>query len=193
MDTFLQDIRYGLRLLRKSPGFTAVAILTLALGIGANTVIFSVINSVLLHSLPFHDSASLVQVTFDDPLLGLVGMPYSVPELEDLRSKADVFEDVCGMVEGSVNLTGGREPERLELLVVTANYFSMLGVNPQKGRFFGPQDVGPGFAEAAVISDGLWHRAFGADPNIIGKNIRLDNDRRHSSSTISSSGPNSCD
>jgi predicted permease len=176
MDTFLQDIRYGLRLLRKSPGFTAVAILTLALGIGANTVIFSVINSVLLHSLPFHDSASLVQVTFDDPLLGLVGMPYSVPELEDLRSKADVFEDVCGMVEGSVNLTGGREPERLELLVVTANYFSMLGVNPQKGRLFGPQDVGPGFAEAAVISDGLWHRAFGADPNIIGKNIRLDND-----------------
>jgi len=176
MDTFLQDIRYGLRLLRKSPGFTAVAILTLALGIGANTVIFSVINSVLLHSLPFHDSASLVQVTFDDPLLGLVGMPYSVPELEDLRSKVDVFEDVCGMVEGSVNLTGGREPERLELLVVTANYFSMLGVNPQKGRLFGPQDVGPGFAEAAVISDGLWHRAFGADPNIIGKNIRLDND-----------------
>jgi putative ABC transport system permease protein len=176
MDTFLQDIRYGLRLLRKSPGFTAVAILTLALGIGANTVIFSVINSVLLHSLPFHDSASLVQVTFDDPLLGLVGMPYSVPELEDLRSKADVFEDVCGMVEGSVNLTGGREPERLELLVVTANYFSMLGVNPQKGRLFGPHDFAPGFAEAAVISDGLWHRAFGADPNIIGKNIRLDND-----------------
>ena len=176
MDTFLQDIRYGLRLLRKSPGFTAVAVLTLALGIGANTVIFSVINSVLLHSLPFHNPASLVKVTFDDPGLGLADMPYSVPELEDLRSKADVFEEVCGMVEGSVNLTGGREPERLELLVVTPGYFSMLGVNPQKGRLFGPQDFALGFAEGAVISDGLWRRAFGADPNIIGRNVRLDND-----------------
>lgn len=176
MDTFVQDIRYGIRLLRKSPTFTAVAILTLALGVGANTVIFSVVNSVLLHSLPFHDPASLVKVTFGDPGLGLVNMPYSIPELEDLRSKPGIFEEVCGLVEGSVNLTGAREPERLELLVVTPNYFSMLGVNPQKGRLFGPQDFSLGFAEAAVISDSLWRRAFGADPNVIGRNIRLDND-----------------
>jgi len=176
MDTFIQDIRYGLRLLRKSPGFTAVAILTLALGIGANTVIFSVINSVLLRSLPFQDPARLVKVTFDDPGLGLVGMPFSVPELEDLKSKSGVFQEACGMVEGSVNLTGAKQPERLELLVVTPNYFSMLGVPPEKGRLFGPQDFALGFAESAVISDGLWRRAFGADPNIIGRSVRLDND-----------------
>jgi predicted permease len=176
MDTFIQDISYGLRLLRKSPGFTAVAILTLALGVGANTVIFSVINSVLLRPLRFRDPASLVKVTFDDPGLGLVGLPFSVPELEDLKSRSGVFEEACGMVEGSVNLTGAKQPERLELLVATPNYFSMLGVPPEKGRLFGPQDFALGFSEAAVISDGLWRRSYGADPNIIGRNVRLDND-----------------
>lgn len=176
MDTFIQDIRYGLRLLRKSPGFTAIAILTLALGIGANTVIFSVINSVLLRSLPFRDPTSLVKVTFDDPGLGLVGMPFSVPELEDLKSKPDVFEDVSAVGNGSVNLTGAKQPERLEFVNVSPNYFSLLGVTPEKGRLFGPQDFALGFAEAAVISDGLWRRAYGADPNIIGRSLRLDND-----------------
>ena len=176
MDTFIQDICYGLRLLSKSLAFTAVAILTLALGIGANTVIFSVINSVLLHSLPFHDPASLVKVTFDDPGLGLIDVPFSVPELEDLKSRPGVFEDVCVVSVASVNLTGAKHPERLELLVVSTNYFSMLGVKPEKGRLFGPQDFALGFADAAVISDGLWHRAYGADPDIIGKRIRLDND-----------------
>jgi predicted permease len=176
VDTVIQDIRYGLRQLRKSPGFTTVAILTLALGIGANTVIFSVINSVLLRPLRFHDPASLVNVNFDDPGLGLTGLPYSVPELDDLKSRSGVFADVCGMVEGSVNLTGAKQPQRLELLVVTPNYFSMLGVFPEKGRLFGPQDFALGFAEAAVISDGLWRRSYGAAPDIIGKSVRLDND-----------------
>jgi predicted permease len=176
MDTLIQDIRYGLRSLRKNPGFTSVAILTLILGIGANTVIFSVINSVLLHSLPFRDPASLVKVTFDDPGLGLVDTLFSVPEWKDLESKPGVFEDVCVVGGGSVNLTGGKDPERLEFVNVSPNYFSMLGINPEKGRLFGPQDFALGFADAAVISDGLWRRAFGADPNIIGRSIRLDND-----------------
>ncbi len=176
MDTLIQDIRYGLKLLRKSPGFTMVAILTLALGIGANTVIFSVINSVLLHSLPFHDPGRLVKVSFDDPSAGLVDTFFSVPELEDLRSRPGVFEDVSVVSEGSVNLTGAKQPERLELLVVSPNYFSTLKVTPQIGRLFGAQDFALGFAEAAVISDGLWRRGYGADPNILGKGVRLDND-----------------
>jgi predicted permease len=176
MDSFLQDVRFGLRLLGKSPGFTAVAILTLALGIGANTVIFSVINSVLLHSLQFPRPASLVKVTFDDPGVGLVDTPFSVPEWEDLKSRPGVFEDVCVLMPASVNLTGAKQPERLELLVVSPNYFSVLGVVPEKGRLFGPQDFALGFAEAAVISDGLWRRAYGADPNILGRVLRLDND-----------------
>src|SRR5580700_7751377 len=148
MDSFLQDVRFGLRLLGKSPGFTAVAILTLALGIGANTVIFSVINSVLLHSLQFPRPASLVKVTFDDPEVGLVDTPFSVPEWEDLKSRPGVFEDVCVLMPASVNLTGAKQPERLELLVVSPNYFSVLGVVPEKGRLFGPQDFALGFAEA---------------------------------------------
>src|SRR5437016_6220617 len=176
METFIHDIRYGMKLLRKSPGFTVVAILTLALGIGANTVIFSVINSVLLHSLPFHDPGRLVKVSFDDPSAGLVDTFFSVPELEDLRSRPGVFEEVSAVSEGSVNLTGAKQPERLELLVVSPNYFSTLKVTPQIGRLFGPQDFALGFAEAAVISDGLWRRGYGADPNILGKGVRLDND-----------------
>jgi putative ABC transport system permease protein len=176
METLIQDIRYGLRLLIKSPGFTTVAILTLALGIGANTVIFSVINSVLLHSLPFRDAGSLVKVSFDDPGVGLSDTVFSVPELEDLRSRAGVFEDVSAVGGGSVNLTGAKQPERLEFVNVSPNYFSLLGVAPEKGRLFGPQDFALGFAEAAVISDGLWRRAYGGDLNVIGRSVRLDND-----------------
>lgn len=177
METFIHDIRYGMRLLWKSPGFTAVAILTLALGIGANTVIFSVINSVLLRSLPFRNPDRLVKLTFDDPALGLAETPYSVPELEDLKSRTDIFEEVAVVWPVSVNLTGSKQPERLELLGTSPNYFSLLGdVKPARGRLFGPQDFSLGIAEAVVISDGLWHRAYGGDPNVIGKAIRLDND-----------------
>lgn len=176
METVIQDIRYGLRSLRKNPGFTTVAILTLALGIGANTVIFSVINSVLLHSLPFRDPHSLVKVTLDDPGVGLADLPCSVPEWKDLETRPGVFEDVVLVGGGSVNLTGSEEPERLEFVNVSPNYFTMLGAKAQIGRLFGPQDFALGFAEAAVISDGLWRRTFGRDPDILGRRIRLDND-----------------
>jgi putative ABC transport system permease protein len=176
METLIQDIRFGLHLLRKNPGFTGVAILTLALGIGANTLIFSVINSVLLHSLSFHDPDSLVKVSFDDPGVGLTNMSCSVPEWKDLQTRPGIFEDVVLVGGGSVNITGSKEPERLEFVNVTPNYFTMLGAKPQIGRLFGPQDFALGFAEAAVISDGLWRRAFGKDPNILGRGVRLDND-----------------
>jgi predicted permease len=171
-----QDVRHAFRLLVKNPGFTAVVVLTLALGIGANTVIFSVINSVLLRPLPFRDPARLVKVSFDDPGLGLAGLRFSVPELEDLRSRAGVFEDISAFADNSVNLTGAKQPERLEMLVSTPEYFSMLGARPQIGRLFGPQDFALGFAEAVVISNGLWRREYGADPDVIGRRVQLDND-----------------
>ena len=176
MDSFFQDVRYGLKLLRKSPGFTTVAILTLALGIGANTAIFSIVNSVLLRSLPFRDPDRLVKVSFENPGLGLHDVPFSVPELDDLRSRSGVFDDVSVVFPTSTNVTGAKQPERLEALVTSPNYFSMLGVTPQVGRLFGPQDVALGYAEATVISDGEWRRSFGADPGIVGRSIRLDND-----------------
>jgi predicted permease len=176
METFLQDVRYALRLLRKSPGFAAVVILTLGLGIGANTAIFSVVNSVLLRSLPFREPDRLVKIIFSNPGIGLNDVPFSVPEIEDLRSRSGVFEDVSIALSASVNLTGAKQPERLELLGVSSNYFSMLGATPQIGRLFDSQDSALGFSQTVVISDGLWRRSYGGDPNILGRRLQLDND-----------------
>jgi predicted permease len=173
---FVQDLRFSLRVLRKSPGFAAVAILTLALGIGSNTAIFSIVNAVLLRPLPFPEPDRLVRIAFDEPGLGLRDVPFSVPELDDLRNRAGVFSDVSTIVSGSENLTGAGHPERLEFMVTHPNYFSLLGATPQIGRLFGPQDFALGFAPVAVISDGLWRRSYGADPNVIGRTVRLDND-----------------
>jgi predicted permease len=177
MEILFNDIRYAFRIMRKSPGFTLIIILTLALGIGANTSIFSIVNAVLLRSLPYYDPSRLVKITFNNPGIGLRDIRFSVPELEDLKSRAGVFEEVSVVVTASTNLTGARQqPERLELLGVSPNYFSMLGAPPQIGRLFGSQDFALGFAEAAVISDGLWRRSYGGDPNILGKRLKLDND-----------------
>jgi predicted permease len=177
MEIVFNDVRYAFRIMRKSPGFTLIIILTLALGIGANTSIFSIVNAVLLRSLPYYDPSRLVKITFNNPGIGLRDIRFSVPELEDLKSRAGVFEEVSVVVSGSTNLTGARQqPERLELLEVSPNYFSMLGAPPQIGRLFGSQDFALGFAEAAVISDGLWRRSYGGDPNILGKHLQLDND-----------------
>ncbi len=176
LETLLQDVRYALRMLRQKPVFTVVAVLTLALGIGANAAIFSIVNAVLLRSLPFFEPDRLVRIFFNNPGTGLHGVLYSVPELDDLKNRAGVFEYVTGAERGSVNLTGGSQPERLELLTSSPNYFFMLGATPQIGRLFGPQDYTPGFAPSAVISDSLWRRNFAADPSVLGRTIRLDHD-----------------
>jgi predicted permease len=177
MEILFNDIRYAFRIMRKSPGFTLIIILTLALGIGANTSIFSIVNAVLLRSLPYYDPIRLVKITFNNPGIGLRDIRFSVPELEDLKSTAGVFEEVSVVFPSSTNLTGARQqPERLELLGVSPNYFSMLGASPQIGRLFDSQDFALGFAEAAVISDGLWRRSYGGDSNILGKHLQLDND-----------------
>jgi len=176
MGNLLQDIRYGLRMLARKPIFTIVAVLTLALGVGANTAIFSIVDAVLLRPLPYRDPDRLVRVLFNEPGLGLRDVRFSKPEMDDLLAPGGVFEDVSPIFEGSEDLTGGKEPERVEGVNGSFSYFSMLGVTPQLGRLFGPQDFVPGFAAEAVISDGLWRRAYGADPNIIGRTIRVDND-----------------
>ena len=176
MGTLLQDVRYALRMLVKKPTFTIVAVLTLALGVGANTAIFSIVNAVLLRSLPYRDPDRLVRIFFNEPGVGLRDVKFSKPELDDLQTRAGVFEDVTPIFEGSEDLTGTQQPERVEGVNGSFGYFSMLGVIPQIGRLYGPQDFVPGFAPEAVISDGLWRRAYGADPNVVGRTIRIDND-----------------
>src|ERR1044071_1857802 len=171
-----QDVRYGLRMLVNKPTLTIVAVLTLALGVGANTAIFSIVDAVLLRPLPYRDPDRLVRIFFNEPGVGLRDVRFSKPELDDLETRAGVFEDVSPIFEGSEDVTGGKQPERVEGVNGSFSYFSMLGVTPQIGRLFGPQDFVPGFAAEAVISDGLWRRAYGADPNAVGRTLRLDND-----------------
>jgi putative ABC transport system permease protein len=196
MTTLFQDVRYGLRLLWKSPGFTIVAVLSLALGVGANTAIFSIVDAVLLRSLPFAHPDRLVKIVANNRGVGARDIGFSVPELDDLRLRADVFEQVTATQGGPTNLTGGERPQHLELLEVSPNYFSMLGTSAHTGRVFGPSDEVPGFAEAAVISDSLWARGFGRDPGVLGRKMQLDNDPytivgvlppgfRHPGSTVS--------
>jgi hypothetical protein len=169
LENLLHDLRYGWRMLVKKPVFTIVAVLTLALGVGANAAIFSIVDAVLLRSLPYRDPDRLVRIFFNEPGVGLRDVRFSKPELDDLQTRAGVFEDVTPIFEGSENLTGAGQPERLEGVNGSFSYFSMLGVTPQIGRLFGPQDFAPGFASEVVISDGLWHRAYGADPNVVGR------------------------
>src|SRR5215475_14500649 len=176
MGPLLQDVRYGLRMLVKKPTFTIVAVLTLALGVGANTAIFSIVNAVLLRSLPFPDPDRLVRIYFNNPGVGLRGVRFSVPEFDDLRTQTDVFEDVSVIVFGPTNLTGAKQPEHLEMMEVSPNYFSMLGATPELGRLIGHQDFALGFAPVVVISDALWRRSYGADPGVLGRSLRLDND-----------------
>jgi putative ABC transport system permease protein len=163
-------------MLVKKPTFAIVAILTLALGVGANTAIFSIVNAVLLRSLPFPDPDRLVRLYFNNPGVGLRGVRFSVPELDDLRAQTDVFEDVSVIVLGPTNLTGAKQPEHLEMMEVSPNYFSMLGATPELGRLFGHQDFALGFAPVVVISDALWRRSYGADPGVLGRSLRLDDD-----------------
>jgi predicted permease len=144
--------------------------------VGANTAIFSIVDAVLLRSLPYRDPDRLVRIFFNEPGVGLRDVEFSKPELDDLQTRAGVFEDVTPIFEGSENVTGAKQPERVEAVNGSFSYFSMLGATPQIGRLYGPQDFVPGFAAEAVISDGLWRRAYGADPNVLGRTIRLDGD-----------------
>jgi predicted permease len=174
--SFVQDLRYALRMLFKSPGFAIVAVLTLALGIGANVATFSVVYGVLLKPLPFPHPEQLVRV-FDDlrgPNEQDVGM--SAPELWDLQERSGVFQEISAVAPSNSAVAGGERTVRAESLITSPDYFALLGANAQKGRVYSAQDTVPGFLESVVISDGFWRTYYGSDPNIIGRKMHLDKD-----------------
>ncbi len=177
-ENLLFDLRYAVRALLRSPGFAIVAIATMALGIGATTAIYSVIDATLLHPLSYPHPGELVRIHDDLPGVGAKDVGMSVPELRDLQNSG-IFQYASLYGFGSVNLTGTAQPARIAFRPVTPAYFAVLGVAAQLGRTFNPYDSTPGFNLEVVISDGLWKRAFGADPHIIGKTLRLDNDEYH--------------
>jgi len=174
--SFVQDLRYALRMLLKSPGFMTVAVLTLALGIGANVATFSVVYGVLLRPLPFPQSEQLVRI-FDD-LRGPndldVGM--SAPELWDLQDRSGIFQGISAVAPSNSAVGRGDRTVRAESLLTSPDYFALLGANAQLGRVYTSQDSVPGFLDSVVISDGFWRRNYGSDPNIIGRKMRLDSD-----------------
>src|ERR1700721_1437888 len=178
MENWLQDARYALRMLVKSPGFAAIAILTMALGIGATTAIFSAVDATLLHPLSYLNPDQLVRIEDDLPGVGTLDAGLSVPELKDFQ-RSGIFQYVSGDWSISGNLTGSSQPLRIASKMVASNYFALLGVNPQLGRTFDPHDETPGFTLEVVMSDGLWKRAFSGDPHILGKSLRLDGDAYH--------------
>jgi putative ABC transport system permease protein len=170
-----QDVRFALRVLRKSPGFAAVAVLTIALGVGATTAIFSVVNATLLHPLPYPHPDQLVSIENDLRGIGARKVGLSQPEWQDLQHSG-VFEYVSPAWFDENNLTGSSQPTRVSLLIVAPDYFALLGTKPQLGGVFDPDNYTPGFTGEVVISDGLWKRSFGSDPRILDRTMRLDTD-----------------
>ncbi len=179
MSTLWQDVRYGLRMLWKSPGFTLVAVLALALGIGANTAIFSVVNAMLLRPLPYQDPDRLVVLWETNPNLSSVFLrthnEASPANFIDWRQQQTVFEDIAAFRYNDYNLTGsGDAPEQITGNPVTANMFDVLKVKPLIGRTFRPEESDPKSERVAVLSYGLWQRRFGGDANIIGRTLTFD-------------------
>ncbi|HXX22617.1 MAG TPA: ABC transporter permease, partial [Terriglobia bacterium] len=176
IENFVQDLRYGLRMLARNRGFAAVAIVTLALGIGANTAIFSVVDTVLLRPLPFKNPSSLVWATERFQMTHGAAVVIS-PDFMGWKDRNQVFEQI-GAYGGGVgaNLTAAGEPVRVSTLDVTTELFPMLGVQPIAGRTFLPSEGKQGQDRVALLSEGLWRSRFGADPHIVGKSVRLDNE-----------------
>jgi predicted permease len=175
VETVLQDIRYALRMIRKSPGFTAVVFLTVVLSVGAATAIFSVVDATLLHPLPYPQSDQLVSIEDDLPGVSARDVGFSEPEWQDLQHSG-IFEYVSPTWYDDNNLTGSAKPARVSLTIVAPDYFAILKVSPQLGRTFNPEDHSPGFIGEVVISDAMWKRAFASDPHILGKSVRMDTD-----------------
>ena len=164
----MNDLRFAFRQLRKSPGFTVIAVLTLALGIGANSAIFSVVNHVLLRPLPYPHPERLVSLA---ETTGGTNTSIALPDYIDWRKDSKSFENLAISRLESRNLSGipGREPERISVAYVTANFFNVIALPPQIGRTFTEDEDKPGAPPLAVISDRLWDRAFHRDPQIVGQ------------------------
>ena len=175
MGTLWQDLRYGLRMLAKTPGFTAVAVLTLALGIGANTAIFSVIQSVLLRPLPYDHPEQLIEI-WNTYLPAVPRGGLSPGDFHDWQRKATTVSEMAGYswMQQGFNLTGDGSPQRVEVSYATSNLFPMLGEKPVVGRFFVPQEDRPGSAPIVVIANRFWQSRFGGDPGVVGRIVTLD-------------------
>ena len=173
MYSFFQDLRYGFRMLAKNPGFTAIAVLTLALGIGGNTTIFSVVNSVLLQPLPFPEPERLVSVFGIDMRSNERGRAQCYPDFADLRKQNRSLESAAAYGEGSYTLTGVGEPQHVRAEIVSADLFDVLRANPEVGRTFASTEDQPG-TRVVILSHELWKRSFAADPTISGKTVKLD-------------------
>jgi predicted permease len=171
--TLLQDIRFGLRMLAKNPGFTAVAVLTLALGIGANTAIFSVVSAVLLKPLPYEDADRLVVAWKQNSSRGWYHNIISAADFLDLRKQARAFTGMAAIKEEDINLSGGDLAEATRGEQVTANFFDLLGVRAARGRTFVPDEDSPAGPPVVILTDGLWKRRYGGDPAILGKEITV--------------------
>jgi predicted permease len=178
MENLVHDIRFAIRGMKKSPGFAAVAILTLALGIGANTAIFTIVNAVFLHPLPVEDGARLMQIDTTDPRnnnLGGGGLGASVPNFQDIRDRAQSFSSVTAFTGTAVSMTVNGQADQYFAQIVPGNYFDTLGVRVALGRTFRKEeDAELGAGPVIVISHGLWQRKFSADPNVVGKTVLLD-------------------
>ncbi len=174
MNLLLQDIRYGLRGLARAPGFTAIAILSLAIGIGANTGIFSIVNTLLLRSLPYKDANRLAILWNRSPGLGITEDWFSTAQYFDIKNGHHGFEDVAIAIGGNENLTSDAKPERVGTIHVSSNLLPMLGVTPAMGRLFNTSEDVKGAAGTALLSYGMWVRRYGSDPHILGKSLIVD-------------------
>jgi putative ABC transport system permease protein len=176
MDGFLHDVRFAWRGLLRARGFAVIAIATLALGIGANSAIFNIVNAVVMRPLPYAEPDRLVRITSDFTGLGSSDIGLSQPELIDYRDRSGLFDGLAGVWAINANLTEVDVPERVEVLLASPNYFDVLGVRPQLGRLFRPEDEGRGITEVLVISDALWRRRFAASRDAIGRKLKIDQD-----------------
>jgi putative ABC transport system permease protein len=172
MSSLLQDIRYAARMLRRQPGFTVVATLTLALGIGANTAVFTVVNGVLLRQLPYRDPDQLVQLTHTRN--GRLSMTYSPPNFLDVTTQSGVFSGATAITSSSANVTGIGDPQLIDGANVTASFFNVLGVVPYVGRGLVDADGDGAGSDVVVLGNGLWRRQFGARPDVVGSTLRMD-------------------
>ena len=187
MQSLLQDLRYAARMLLRNPGFTLVAVVTLALGIGANTAIFSVVHAVLLRPLPYPESEQLAWVWMDNRKEGIHEDITSWPNFVDWRTQNQVFEGLAGVRDRTFNLTGSGEPEELRGANVTINFFDLMRVNPKTGRGFTSDEEQEGRDRVVVIGNGLWQRRFSGDPNVVGQMLSL-NGQNHTIIGIMPSG-----
>jgi putative ABC transport system permease protein len=173
METLIQDLRYGVRVLLKRPAFTAIIVLALAIGIGANTAIFSVINAILLRPLPYKNPDRISMIWLDNKKLGVDQDWHSYPNYMDYKEQNQSFEDMAAFNDRSFNLTGAGEPVRVTGVWATASMFPVMGVEPALGRAFAVEEEEPGKDLVVVISNGLWQRLFGADRDVVGRPINL--------------------